>query len=804
MSRITFALLITVTLISTLLASQFFPQAHAQVLPSTPSPITLQSLTTDVMTWYNTNAGGVTAKDTDFGPYILHALGDSLYVGINRRIPTADMTGPILAKHDGTTLSKIAVLPEDSLFRIKSANNKIYSPGYDPNGSDGWDAGNFHIYDPATNTLTKKRYRYSNWQFVDATTTDANGSYSFSNLKNTSYRIRLVKPAGYSHSPQNAKGVGNYFDPTGDYYRSQFDSNFSAGGEMITCSNDYELGLNLSQAFTDTTIDGGLFASPGTPAAPIINAAKNPQFYGGSYSINSTIWDDTDADGRQDTGEVGLPGVRVEIFTRDPYFPCAIHMPAMWASDEEIIVNYGFIKPKIDEYSPNNFTGGSANATYRSVDQGQNWEFVGENAELYYGYDMAKFNNRLYKLNGGGYNDYDSEPWTDGYATRLTTSTNNGANWTTQILTNYFGQRIVWSGYTTPSKVYGMKFPAVSSIVEFQNSLVFPGSNGSEVIRFKADHTQDTIPVTGVNFKGILSSILDPDFKPLTGTNITKDEIGHLMNWDTFANAEDTYLYAIGSGKKIYVTQNLKDWVVAADFSTLATNSEPISIEYWPAKKWVVVGTTGSSSALYYFDHQQIAQWLNPPTPTPSPTPSPSVLPSPSISPSPQPTAPNLVANPSFEIDADANNKPDAWWPRPMTFLDKTKAKSGTTSMKVGGVTGSHYTFQTFTLKPNTTYTMRAWAINTAPKFGVQLRYPMYSSLTNYNVIPTTYWAEPSQDSWKMIQKVFTTPADTLTLSRLDINWWTPNGETFWIDDVELCEGDNSKFTSANACLRAQ
>jgi hypothetical protein len=545
-------------------------------------------LSQDMYDWYNSNAG--TTGDTTYaGPYVIKALDSELYLGFNKDFPADDAGGAMLAYYNGSTLNKVDVLNEDAIYRIKSASDKIYIPGYDPgHPTDKWDAGNFYIYNPNTDTFTKKRYRYDTYQYVDSTTTDSNGIYTFTNLKNTAFMIKVINPVNYKFSPANATGIGSNPSLTRHLTDSDFDTT-TGEFEMCTTTNlsapDVSIGLNQIGSHTEETHDGGLVFQNGFAAGTATMGTRDDDFYGGTNTISSRIWTDTDGDGRQDPGEPNHAGVRVEIYTKDPYLPCSIHAPGMWVDDEAMYISYGYKNPDYKDYGGGlEFWASSlANATYKSTDGGENWEFLGATKSGYFAQDVYKFNNNLVKVWGSQTNNYDSDPWLDGWTTKFAYSSlinPSVVDWTNHDFIINHGQRIAWDGETTESIVFGYKFPVTTEMFSFKNKLIFPESSGTKITTFADLSNPVDISITGANFKRVLPAKVDPDRAPIPGTNVTYDEIGHLNNYDTFATVGDNYLYGLGAGNKLYVTTNLRNWTEVVDFDDVGNGNPPAAVEY--------------------------------------------------------------------------------------------------------------------------------------------------------------------------------------------------------------------------------
>jgi hypothetical protein len=111
----------------------------------------------------------------------------------------------------------------------------------------------------------------------DSTTTDATGVYSFTDLVPGVYQLTFNTPAGYTFTGQDAGG--------NDALDSDADT--STGQTTVT---------TLSAGENDDSWDAGLYR----PA-----------------SIGDYVWEDTNADGDQDVGEPGIPGVTVELSGTD-------------------------------------------------------------------------------------------------------------------------------------------------------------------------------------------------------------------------------------------------------------------------------------------------------------------------------------------------------------------------------------------------------------------------------------------------------------------------------------------------------
>ena len=109
---------------------------------------------------------------------------------------------------------------------------------------------------------------------IATTTTNASGVYSFTGLIPGTYAIQVVKPAGYDNASPALQGSDTTKDSNLDTTTLK-----SANVTLISGQNN-------------TTVDGGFYKLA---------------------SIGDFVWNDLNANGIQDTGEIGIPGATVNL-----------------------------------------------------------------------------------------------------------------------------------------------------------------------------------------------------------------------------------------------------------------------------------------------------------------------------------------------------------------------------------------------------------------------------------------------------------------------------------------------------------
>jgi hypothetical protein len=101
--------------------------------------------------WF-TDHTGFTVSPGAFGAYTMQPVERTLYLGFAADRP-ALRDGALLAAFDDQGLHAIAPLTEQGMLDMTVAGETLLIPGVDPCCPDGWEAGNFYVYRPATGLI---------------------------------------------------------------------------------------------------------------------------------------------------------------------------------------------------------------------------------------------------------------------------------------------------------------------------------------------------------------------------------------------------------------------------------------------------------------------------------------------------------------------------------------------------------------------------------------------------------------------------------------------------------------------------
>jgi uncharacterized repeat protein (TIGR01451 family) len=184
----------------------------------------------------------------------------------------------------------VTLLASDTL-----RNNPHIDAGFVPVGSIGnfvWlDTNKDGVQDPTEKGVAGvKVYLYIQtasglYQKIDSTTTDANGKYLFDSLQKNNYKVQFVAPSGSEFTKQNA---------TVDALNS--DADFTTGTTDVVNIDPLNNPIG-SPARDNRDVDAGLLTQFG--------------------SIGNYVWSDLNNDGKQDSTEPPIKGVKVFLYKAD-------------------------------------------------------------------------------------------------------------------------------------------------------------------------------------------------------------------------------------------------------------------------------------------------------------------------------------------------------------------------------------------------------------------------------------------------------------------------------------------------------
>jgi SdrD B-like domain len=144
-------------------------------------------------------------------------------------------------------------------------------------------------------------------------TTDANGKYLFPNLTAGVYFVKIT--GGLQAGQTSSTGTGtNNFSPTGQYEPGAPTDN------NIDNNDDGTMMAGTPPMIMSDTIRLKFFDEPVTDGDSDRNSNLTVDF--GLYtpkfaSIGNFVWKDTNDNGKQDAGEIGVPNIKVELYTVD-------------------------------------------------------------------------------------------------------------------------------------------------------------------------------------------------------------------------------------------------------------------------------------------------------------------------------------------------------------------------------------------------------------------------------------------------------------------------------------------------------
>jgi len=576
----------------------FSGETHAAVNTNTATITRL--LGTDQGSYYQ-SISGVSGNASFMGVYNIKSAGGKIFMLWNSAIPDHEGTHtPVLASYDGSTFTKISTLTDDDDTRQKVFGNTLFIPGRDPSAGDDWDAGNLYTVNINTLVYTKWRYRYSTPHYVDFTTTDSNGNYSFNGLKKTSYALRFVTPPNYVLTTADySDGLDNILDSNPSVSTGVYTQCAGIGAQMA--------GIDFLNPFTDDTIDAGYVSTPGATAGSPITGTLDSSYYSGTMNIGDHVWIDSNGNGKQDTGELGLAGVRVELFTKDPYFPCTIHSNGFTQDAQGnwyYSAGIGFFTTNIFSVPSlgYNIKGDQiANVVFKSSDNGTTWTPVQQDPTNYEDKDLTYSNGYFYQI-------FDSDNFTAFRNVSLDTLVNyssDGQNWSDQLFKgNYITPNVDIYNLGGTSNNYNVTRKPVNNdneLTSFKGKIVTIAGDPTQIATLTNGNQLNFIQ-TNIDKLGEIIQGWNNIYYPGANNSIT----GGYSRYSTIVATGNDYLYVIGSDNKIYLTTDLHNYIPVADFSQVDAGSQLISLGYWNQNDQIVASTIGSDGNVYSIPQSQL------------------------------------------------------------------------------------------------------------------------------------------------------------------------------------------------------
>ncbi|MFN8492179.1 MAG: SdrD B-like domain-containing protein [Caldilineaceae bacterium] len=293
---------------------------NANVADSQPANVTFNSWTCAIGApgaGSVTNACGAANGSGDIATTVTLNNGATAIFTINATITSA-ATGTIIntaseSLPPGSTQNPNQNLPDQSSAQV--------TPGVPPLslGNQVWnDANNNGLIDPGEvgiPNVTVNLYLDSNQDGVPdgpaiaTQQTNSGGYYLFTNLAPNGYIVEVIPPAGYTSS------TGNNSEPA-----PSPNTNLTDGDDNCTMIN----GVARTGSVT-LTIGGAPLNEQATPGIPDTAADNNANYTvdcgfflpttPGLASLGDFVWQDTNKNGVQDTGEAPVAGVTVTLFS---------------------------------------------------------------------------------------------------------------------------------------------------------------------------------------------------------------------------------------------------------------------------------------------------------------------------------------------------------------------------------------------------------------------------------------------------------------------------------------------------------
>ncbi len=170
------------------------------------------------------------------------------------------------------TVAFIALSTQASACHV-NIGDKVWND-LDKNGVQDWDYANHCFKEPGMANVIVELYKCDD-TLLKSTTTNSDGYYKFRRVEKDDYYIKFILPEDYVFSPK-------------DQTDCKWDSDANPTDGKTDC---------IHLTYDMCTVDAGMYYSPAPKPA----------------SVGNYVWED-DGDGIQETGELGIEGVTVELY----------------------------------------------------------------------------------------------------------------------------------------------------------------------------------------------------------------------------------------------------------------------------------------------------------------------------------------------------------------------------------------------------------------------------------------------------------------------------------------------------------
>ncbi|MCQ3978040.1 MAG: hypothetical protein DPW09_31835, partial [Anaerolineae bacterium] len=191
--------------------------------------------------------------------------------------------------NDGDSDANSNLTIDFGFYRL-SLGDQVWSDDNNNGIIDGAEAG--------VPSVTVILYDATGTTVLSTTTTDANGFYTFTNLVSATYVVGFVLPGGYSSSTD----IGTSANPNNNV--NSDDNGVVISGTVVR-SNPVALTPGDNGAQNQNTVT----TATGSTHNPTVDFGIVPL-----VSLGNQVWFDVDNNGILDAGEVGVPGVAVELY----------------------------------------------------------------------------------------------------------------------------------------------------------------------------------------------------------------------------------------------------------------------------------------------------------------------------------------------------------------------------------------------------------------------------------------------------------------------------------------------------------